>query len=284
MRASARPSLFIGSSVEGLDVAYALQECLEYDAEPTVWPQGVFNPTGGTLSALLDVARRTDFAVFVFTPDDIRTMRKSVGQTPRDNVVFELGLFIGAIGPSRCFFLMPADVSMQLPTDLIGLTPLTYVSSRSDGNLIAALGPTANRIRRALTSVGPLRQPELAVLETNSDPLAAAAEFIRLWNTGEVRAARETLRQPVPAHRVEDETGEASAAMRKAFVFLESMADGVLSNRLDEETARAEFSAPLHALWARAYTYLAPLNQADDWWRPLPRLAELDQKWNSQSA
>lgn len=155
MSSGSRPRLFIGSSVEGLDVAYGLQENLEYDAEPTVWPQGVFNPTASTLASLVRTANETDFAAFVFTPDDVRIIREQAGKTPRDNVVFELGLMIGARGPDRCFFVMPSDDKLSLPTDLLGLTPLTYVSNRQDGNVVAALGRPATRSGESCENSGP---------------------------------------------------------------------------------------------------------------------------------
>jgi hypothetical protein len=268
--------------VEGLDPAYTLQEALEYDCEPTVWPQGIFNPTRATLADLLQVARNTDFAAFIFTPDDVRTMRREDGRVPRDNVVFELGLMIGAIGPERCFFVAPGDERLQLPSDLIGLTPLTYVSKRRDENLLAALGPAANKIRRTIRECGPHRARDLAGPDAPSvEPRSETAEFARLWKGGDLLAVREILRGPIPFHASEDETGEATAALRKAFTFMESLADGVLAGRLDEKMARAEFAAPLHAIWQRAHTYLAPLNGADEW-NPIPCIAVIDQKWQGR--
>lgn len=279
MSAADKPSLFIGSSVEGLDVAYALQENLEYDTEPTVWPQGVFNPTRSALTDLLAVARKTDFAVFVFTPDDVRIMREEHSATPRDNVIFELGLLIGARGPDRCFFVMPRDLGVQLPSDLLGLTPLTYLSTRQDGNLVSSLGPAANKIRRAMQHVGRMGFAEPSPPPAPPSPSTETAAFIRSWNSGDLLNARENLRGGMPMHMMEDETGEATTAMRRLFAFLESMADGVLSGRLSEQEARAEFAAPLHSVWQHAYTFLAPLNQADEWWEPLPKMAELDRLW-----
>ncbi|WP_411288573.1 nucleotide-binding protein [Phenylobacterium sp.] len=285
MSSNGKPSLFIGSSVEGLEVAYALQESLEYDAEPTVWPQGVFTPTASTLADLLEVARKTDFAAFVFTPDDIRVMRLEQGATPRDNVVFELGLMIGARGSDRCVYVMPDDEKLQLPTDLLGLTPLTYVSKRQDANLLAALGPAANRIRRMLQVVGPVSVTEVAKPSAPpADPVDEIVQFIGKWNSGDLLAAREVLRGAVPMHMMEDETGEATAAMRRVFAFLESMADGVIAGRLSEPEARMEFAVPLRAVWERAFTYLAPLNVAEEWWRPPPKIEVLDKRWQGRAS
>jgi predicted nucleotide-binding protein len=64
------PALFIGSSSEGLPIAYELQAELDLQCEPTVWSQDVFLPGGTTFSELLIAAQKTDFAALVLTPDD----------------------------------------------------------------------------------------------------------------------------------------------------------------------------------------------------------------------
>ena len=64
------PALFIGSSAEGLGTAYAIQQALEYDAEPTVWSQGLFQPSQTVLSDLVKTLPRCGFAACVFSPDD----------------------------------------------------------------------------------------------------------------------------------------------------------------------------------------------------------------------
>ncbi len=274
------PAVFIGSSVEGLDVAYALQENLEYDAEPTAWPQGVFEPSQTTLRALKAEADRTDFAIFAFTPDDMRTMRGEQASVPRDNVIFELGLFMGALGTERCFFVTPrTSTPLALPSDLLGVTPLTYNAERADGRLVAALGPAAHQIRRALRQYGIKSRPE-PVLE-QSPLLDRTDYFLRRWNEPELVRAREILRAGIPMHVIDDEDGKSSHALKTIFVFLESFADAVLAGEVDEHRARATFDLPVKNVWSHARTYLAPLNSADEWWTPLPKLAELDLRWKA---
>ena len=95
------PSLFIGSSTEGLPIAHALQAELDEECEPLVWRQNVFGPTGTTIGALLEKAQNSDFAALVLTPDDSVVSRTAENSVARDNVIFELGLFLGALGPRR---------------------------------------------------------------------------------------------------------------------------------------------------------------------------------------
>ncbi|MCA0914608.1 TIR domain-containing protein [Marinobacter nauticus] len=145
-----KPRIFIGSSVEGLSVAYAIQQNLTYDAESTVWDQGIFELSQTTIESLSDVVDNSDFGIFVFTPDDITTIRGKENNTIRDNVIFEFGLFIGHLGRDRVFFITPDGSDFRLPTDLLGVTPGKYDPSRKDGSLQAACGPACNQIRQTI--------------------------------------------------------------------------------------------------------------------------------------
>ena len=146
-----KPRIFIGSSTEALDIAYTIQENLEYDSNPTVWTQGIFELSGNSLDDLIKALDNFDFGIFVFKPDDITEMRNKKLNTVRDNVIFELGLFIGKLGKKRVFFVLPDSTKdFHLPTDLIGVTPGKYNDSREDGNLKAALGPFCNQVRKKL--------------------------------------------------------------------------------------------------------------------------------------
>src|SRR5438874_7893646 len=102
-----KPRIFIGSSTESAAVAHAIQAELDRDAECTVWTQGVFGLSDTPVRSLIEEARRSDYAIFVMTPDDEANVRGEAFSIPRDNVIYELGLFSGAVGPERCFLITP---------------------------------------------------------------------------------------------------------------------------------------------------------------------------------
>src|SRR5262245_3386199 len=98
-----RPVAFIGSSKEGLAIAQAIQQNLDRTCEIVIWSQGVFGLSHGTLESLAEQLDNYDFAVLVLTGDDLVVSRGENTPSPRDNVLIELGMFIGAIGRKRTF-------------------------------------------------------------------------------------------------------------------------------------------------------------------------------------
>jgi hypothetical protein len=148
----------VGSSVEGLKIAKAIQNNLTHEVDTTLWTQGVFGIGNTTLSSLLAQAQKADFATFILSPDDLTTMREKDFKVARDNVILELGLFAGALGSKRVFFITPQDSDFHLPTDLVGITSASYTEGSHQGNLEAALGTASNQIGHAigaLTKPGP---------------------------------------------------------------------------------------------------------------------------------
>lgn len=146
-----KPRVFIGSSVESLDIADAIQENLDHYAEVTVWDQGVFELSSVALIDLLTQIDKQDFGIFIFKPDDIITIRTETKKAVRDNVLFELGLFMGKLGKDNVFFVTPESTGdLHLPSDLWGVVKGRYNDSRSDDNLVAALGTFCNQVKRKM--------------------------------------------------------------------------------------------------------------------------------------
>ena len=152
--AMAKPALFIGSSSEGLDFARAVRSLLVHDAEVTLWNEGFFLIGNTFIESLVNNLPRFDFAAVVLTPDDLITSRELTSLSPRDNALFELGLFMGHLGRERTFVVHPSGESVKIPSDLAGLTTAPYQWPRGDGNHQAAVGPACDSIREVIRSLG----------------------------------------------------------------------------------------------------------------------------------
>lgn len=153
-----KASLFIASSVEGLSVAEAINLNLDHDAHTTLWRTGTFQLGSGALDDLVKKSSTVDFAVFVFTPDDVSTIRKQEAVIARDNVVFELGLFIGALGKDRCYVVRPRGVEMHLPSDLLGVTTADYEANRPDNDIASALNSACKLIKDRIRELGAIER------------------------------------------------------------------------------------------------------------------------------
>jgi len=144
-----KPRIFLGSSAKQAELLEAIARGLEDVADVEPW-MTTFNPGRSTLDRLVELSQEVDFAAFVFAQDDWTTADSSPsGQaSPRDNVVFEAGLFGGALGIRRTFILH-ADGS-KLPTDLLGLTSVRYAPAIG----AEAVGEITDKLRRAIESEG----------------------------------------------------------------------------------------------------------------------------------
>jgi hypothetical protein len=149
-----KPSLFIGSSSEGLEFARAVRALLDQDAEVTVWKEGFFGLGGTYIETLVNALPRFDFALLVFTPDDLVQSRNVAAFSARDNVIFELGLFMGRLGRERTFILYQVDADLKIPTDLSGVTMATYGWPRADHSTQAAVGAACDSMREVIRALG----------------------------------------------------------------------------------------------------------------------------------
>lgn len=137
-------NIFIGSSSEGMKIANEFKEKLikkfnenGRQVEVNVWNEKTFLPSQSNLESLVDEAQRSDFAIFVLTSDDRVFIREEEKEAPRDNVVFELGLFMGCIGRDRTYALASEKELSQIriPTDLNGITQLRYDEVRQQNSV-----------------------------------------------------------------------------------------------------------------------------------------------------
>lgn len=148
-----RPAVFVGSSSESYSTAEAVQILLDRNCEVELWNQGAFGLTQGNLESLVDAINRFDFAILVLGADDLTISRGSEQMSARDNVIFELGLFMGGLGRDRTFFIYDRTNSPTLPSDLAGVTAATY-APHSSGNLEAALGAACAKIQNQIGRLG----------------------------------------------------------------------------------------------------------------------------------
>ncbi len=117
----AKPSIFVGSSSEGIEIARAIEFQLKDAVEVTIWNEGIFGLSESSLESLVNALDRFDFAILVLTPDDFTLSRDVLARSPRDNVMFELGLFMGRLGRARTFIVYDTRSSPKIPSDLAGL-------------------------------------------------------------------------------------------------------------------------------------------------------------------
>jgi predicted nucleotide-binding protein with TIR-like domain len=149
-----KPRIFLGSSAKQAKMLQALTRGLEDVADVEPWTVS-FNPGTTTLERLLELVHEVDFAAFVFARDDWTTHTppasdpKESGQaSPRDNVVFEAGLFGGVLGMRRTFILHASGT--KLPSDLLGLTCIRYGETMT----AAEMRIVNQKLRKAIESEG----------------------------------------------------------------------------------------------------------------------------------
>ncbi|HYE17735.1 MAG TPA: TIR domain-containing protein [Tepidisphaeraceae bacterium] len=154
-----KPRIFLGSSGQQAKLLEALTAGLADVARVEPWMTS-FNPGVSTLERLVELTREVDFAAFVFAQDDWTSITPAesavaAGQaSPRDNVVFEAGLFGGVLGMRRTFILHASGA--KLPTDLLGLTCVRYDGSTADD----VIEVVCEKLRKAIEGAGRVARVE----------------------------------------------------------------------------------------------------------------------------
>ena len=232
-----RPVVFIASSTEGLPEAHAvqagLQQALGSAADIRLWTTE-FGLSSTYIEALESVAAEADFAIGVISGDDRvvsratgratglatgRTTRRARAQrAPRDNVSFELGLFIGALGRPRCFMVHRKGQDLKLPSDLLAVVSADY-QLREDQTLMQALQPRCAQIAKRVMDLGTLRRISPAALVRRAQSLALAT-LLAGDGWERIRGPDETTESLKLRGQAYDRTGQTAAHWRGQVVEL----------------------------------------------------------------
>jgi predicted nucleotide-binding protein len=149
-----KPVIFVGSANEQVSIAEAMAASIpSHMADAILWSKGVFEPSNFVMDDLDAQLRGADFAVLVAGGDDQVISRGVQSDAPRDNVVFELGLFMGALSRFRTFLAVPKDSKIKIPTDLLGLTCIFYDAVATDP--AAAVKTAVDELVEAIAKKGP---------------------------------------------------------------------------------------------------------------------------------
>ncbi len=92
-----------------------------------------FEPGEMTAEALISHAKTTGAAVVVLTGDDNTESRGEGYCSPRDNLIFEAGIFISQLGLGRVLLLK--EESAKMPSDLLGVTLKEFKGPGEDGRM-----------------------------------------------------------------------------------------------------------------------------------------------------
>lgn len=169
-----KPRIFIGSSSEGLAIAKFIQAELNKEFDCILWnDEVVFGANTSYLDSLLKAASMFDFGLLLATKDDKTDKRLKIFDVPRDNVIFEFGLFIGRIGKNRAFVLKEKEV--ELPSDLQGIHIESF-ERENDPSQSASLKRAIKKFKKNIKEK--YRQQELGLLPSTGIAIGCFNNFI----------------------------------------------------------------------------------------------------------
>lgn len=158
---------FIGTSREYLEICNKLVKELDEVLKKKTGLQfnfikwcNAFNGGDFTLNTLLKYTSDCQCAIFILSPDDFAKVRKQNYFLPRDNVLFESGLFMGKLGTIRTCLIKVDEEKIykgrQLPlrilSDIEGLTILSCFVEKENGCIrITKLEDLVERIYNQLS-------------------------------------------------------------------------------------------------------------------------------------
>lgn len=117
-------NIFLGSSSsqKAKDDVLKIAMLIEEEGHhPFPWnKEGLFPLGNYTSESLRNICKQMDAAILIFHEDDLIWYRNSYALKPRDNVIYEYGLFEGHLGPKRTIICRRGKP--RIPSDLEGIT------------------------------------------------------------------------------------------------------------------------------------------------------------------
>lgn len=115
-----KPKIFIGSSKLGYPIAEKIKKYLSKIGDCFLWQEhDVWETNRSTFDNLIRMSNFFDFGVFIATADDVTLTNDNLVIEPRDNIILEMSLFLGAMGHNKSFLLVEEGV--KLPSDFSGI-------------------------------------------------------------------------------------------------------------------------------------------------------------------
>lgn len=173
--------VFVASSSEQIEVARAVAEALKSpQLEAKVWDEETFNFSDTYIESLEKELERADFAIVILTGDDPANVRKKKINLPRDNVIFELGLFMGRLGRNRCFFFVARDSRTRIASDLSGVKLVDFeYNTKSPGS--SDISAQASRLTKKMRALGKRYAPSIKVRENQDAFWRFSHRFAGHW-------------------------------------------------------------------------------------------------------
>jgi len=191
-----KPKLFIGSAAESIDLASAVHNGLYRHAEVSPWYSNTFKGMNYPMEDLEEKLNVCDFAVFILSPDDVRISREKTVLAPRDNTLFELGLFWGKLKRGRVFLIKPQSVKKVLGdeeidqfhilSDMNGLTLLEYETDREDNDYNVSVSMACMEIVKKIQNEGVYKDPSSSLMDVEREQEidGSILEFLTSFSKG----------------------------------------------------------------------------------------------------
>jgi hypothetical protein len=168
-----KPTLFIASSKEAKDIALAVKKHFQPFCNTDIWTDNVFAKNKTFLESLLNFSSFYDFSIVLLTADDKRIVRKKRYAVPRDNLLFELGLFMGRLGTHRAFAL--AEDKIKILSDFHGVSLASF--SRTKSPKAESLRMACEQIREEMAKAE--SRYRLSILPSTSLAIGYYHNFLR---------------------------------------------------------------------------------------------------------